>query len=300
MARSTYDMRRLICDLAVVLVGLWLGYFLTHNWRTMHVQRLVFIALGAVVCYAGIGLALLGAGRRPVALGVALAGAVAAGLGNERVPFALAILAVAALLRETVGRGRPAVRFVFGLLFAAAATCVGLVVTLPVSGQAGQICFAFACYIGLAEALMGGRDVPKNTFSTVFALMLATMLTVGALAMGRPYGVVSAAFVVWLGLRLIWSGRVVLRDMNAGHVRLYAESALLSCGFLAAALLASNIGPSEQTVGEVLSGVNRSLGEAAWPILCGVFSILIVRAWPYIARSIESRVSGESANQEGR
>ena len=92
-------------------------------------------------------------------------------------------------------------------------------------------------------------------------------------------------FVVWLAVRLWWSGRIVLRETSAAHVRLFAENALLGSGLLAAALLAAHIEPSEPTVGEVVSGISRSLGEAAWPVLCGLFSVVLARMWPYVVNS---------------
>ncbi len=292
--RWTTEARRLACDLAVVLVGLWLGYFLTHTWQTLEFEKLLLAGLGSGVFYAGLRWARQGAGHRPMSLAVMVAGAAAAAMADPRIPFALSLLLVSSLLRGRFNTARPAGRFISGMLFGGAAVCVGLVTALPLPPGVGAMALAFACYIGLAESLAGGRGASRATVGAVLALMLATVLLVASAGLRRPHGIIAAAFSVWLGLRLIWAGRSVLRATTVPAVRRFSELALLGSGLLAAALLAMRIEPADETVGEVLGGVSRSVGEAAWPVLVGLFSVLLIRVWPLVVRNAQG--GGDAAS----
>lgn len=270
------DSRRLVCELAVTMVCVWTGYFLTHTWKTLDAGQLLLLGGGAVLCVGGTDWAgTLRHSRRGGAAtwclgGVVAIGIVLAALADFGALFAAGVLSVVAVLRSGAVRSTPGVRCLLGLLFACAAVSMGLVVALPVSAQVGRIGLALGIYVGLVESARGNPPVARPTFGMLLGLMIALVLMVGAIGLARPHGLLGAALALWLAARLGIVGVRVLGRYTPGRVRSFSEQAQLGTGLMAGALLTMKIGSD---------GPNAA-AELAWAVIAGAFSFVLMRAWP--------------------
>ncbi len=273
--RAGLDLRQLIGDVAAALICVWTGYFLCHTWQTLDTTELALLAVGVSGCYAATFCAAADERRRVIAALLAVAALAAAGLGDVRATAGAGLLACLALLRATGAERMPEARFLFGSLFAGAAVCTGQLEGFPVSGLAGLCTVGLMCYVGLVWFIRGSRPIEKGAFAIALALMIALVLLVAGLGMGRPFGLLAAAFSVYLAVYLGWYGRQVLRRFDLGRVRLFAETVLPGAGLFAGALLALHVPKGD-----------KATAELAWPVISATFAVVMMRVWPLLRRQM--------------
>ena len=272
MQTRTAETRQLIGDLAAAAVCLWAGYFFCHKWQTLDEAELALLGAAVIGSYAGAA-GITGGGRKWVAGVAALAVALAAaGRVNPLLLCSVAALFGLGLLRRRCD-GTQASRFVLGLLLAGAALVAGVCTSSQIPAEALWYGSALAGYVGLAESLRGTRPVAKGTFAMTLGALMAAVLGTAAFGLARPFGLLAAAFSVWLGVYLGWYGRLVLKQCNVARLRLFGDYALAGTGLFAGALLALQI-PEGQ----------RSVGELAWPVMSGAFAVVVIRVWPYLLK----------------
>jgi len=279
------DCRGLVGDVAAALICVWTGYFLCHTWQTLDAAELALLAVGLSVCYAATFWAAADERHRVIAALLAVVALVAAGLGDVRATAGAGLLACLALLRTTGAERMPAVRFVFGCLFAGVAVCTGQLKGFPPSGLAGLCTLGLMCYVGLAWFTRGAGPVEKGTFATALALMIGLVLLAAGLGQGRAFGLLAAAFSVYLAVYLGWYGRQVLRRFDAAGVRLFGETVLPGVGLFAGTLLALHVPRGE-----------KATAELAWPVLSATFAVVIMRAWPFLRRRLSGAGRGKRVN----
>jgi len=273
--RAALDLRQLIGDVAAALVCVWTGYFLCHTWQTLDTTELALLAVGVSGCYAATFWAVADERRRVIGALLAVAALAAAGLGDVRATAGAGLLACLALLRATGAERMPEARFLFGCLFAGAAVCTGQLEGFPVSGLAGLCTVGLMCYVGLVWFIRGRRPIEKGTFAIALALMIALVLLVAGLGVGRPFGLLAAAFSVYLAVYLGWYGRQVLRRFDLGRVGLFAETVLPGAGLFAGALLALHVPKGDKVTAEL-----------AWPVISATFAVVMMRVWPFLRRQM--------------
>ena len=280
MVEWSRSIRLLVCDLAIALVCVWTGYFATHTWKTADAAQVSLLCVGTALCVAGVeGVFLLrrGGGKFAAAwcsAGIAAIGTVLTALAVLRAAFAVGILLFVMLVRSRLAWRSAGARFLFGFWFALAAASVGFVAVFPVSVQTSWLILTLAIYVALTEAARGEPPVSRAGFGALLALMIAMVLVVGAVALGRPHGLLGAALALWLVLRLGVLGARVVGRHAPGRVASFVEQVQLGVGLMAGALLTLAI--------DGAAGLSAS-AELAWAIAAGAFSFLLMRLWPLVA-----------------
>jgi hypothetical protein len=273
----------LLAKLSVLAVCTWTGYFLAHDWQTLDVLRLCLLLGGVVGCAVGselMGRQRLTGGAGLIAPALLLLGPAAMALADLRALVAAAVLiSVAVLGRTTAGR-TVAGRVVLDLLGAAAAMSAGLVDFLPLTLSTGYAVFTLAAYVAATGLACGGpAAVPRGRLGLAVGIPVAIALMVGAVGMTRPFGLLSAAFGLWLALRLVLYGRRVLSGSSSARPADFAVLARFGTGLLAGALLTLSIDASAPPPG---GPEGRMSAELAWPVAAGAFSFLAMRIWAQV------------------
>jgi len=268
------DSREVLAEMAAIAICLWTGYFLCHTWRTLSWPELALAGGGAVACSLGAHWLGAASGRTKPGAVLALAGLGAVAFGNVRALWGAVPLGLLVLSRGILP-GTLAPRFVTGWLVAAAAALTGLVMGSAVSLTGVSYGVALAGYVGLAGSIAGPRPVSKGTFAIILAALLAAVLLVAGFGLTRPFGLLAAAFSLWLAVYLGWYGRQALKTCDRVRLRLFAQHALLGAGFFAGSLLTL----------EVRSG-RPAMAELAWPVALGGFSVVMIRVWPYLGKRV--------------
>ena len=214
MTSAEIDVRRVIGDVAVLVICVWTGYFLCNTWHTLNRLELVLLELGVAACYVALVWALARAGR-------GLPGA-------------------------TLGA-----RLLCGLLLGGVATFAGVLTRWPESAPVGPYALALAGYVGLAASLRGPYPVAKGTFAVVCAGLIGGGLVLAGLGLTRPHGPATALLGVWLAARLAWLGHAVGPECRAERVEAFAESALAGTGIFAGALLVIRIPEGRRELAEL-------------------------------------------------
>ncbi len=261
--------RETILGVCVALVCVFTGYFLAHNWQTSDELALGLLLGGVLFIYAGARFA-------RVELPWARLGWIAVVLGLAALFFADPRSAGAGILVLAAGLAgptvSPGVRLVQGLVLASAAGWAGLLAgeTVPLTHEIITV-FAIAGYVGLANSLRGGRSVGRGYLTAVIVVIAAGLVAMVVFGVLRPMAFIVGIFGVWLLVYIVLFGVKALQQPKVVRVALFADHALGGIGLLAAALLAFPLW-REQTA------------ELAWPVIAGLFSMLVLRAWPYVCR----------------
>lgn len=272
MQTRTAEIRQFIGDLAAAAVCLWAGYFFCHTWQTLDEVELALLGVAVLGSYAGAAAIGAGGWNRAGAVAALAVAVAAAAYVNPLVLCSVAALFGLGLLRRR-SDGTQASRFVLGLLLAGAALVAGVCASRQIPAAALWCGLALAGYVGLAESLRGTRPVAKGTFAMTLGALMAAVLGTAAFGFARPFGLLAAAFSVWLGVYLGWYGRLVLKQCTVARLRLFGDYALAGTGLFAGALLALQIPQGR-----------RSVGELAWPVMAGAFAVVVIRVWPYMVK----------------
>jgi hypothetical protein len=298
--QRTPEPRGLVAELAAVLVCAWTGYFLGRGWADAEPGAALLVCSGAVVAAAG-AMRVARDAAAPNAPTAAVrsprVGLVAVAVGSVAVtlatPYGAGVLPAGALvlavLCEHCGRGGAvARRFAFGALAGAGAVGVGLTAAGAWEPAALGSAAALAGYVGFACAART-PGISRQTFLALTFLMIATAIVIGAVGFLYPaYWMLSALFAAWAALRLGLIAREVAAGFERYKVQRFAEEALLGAGLVAGALLVLKVGASAR------AGDPKVLSEMTWPVLAGAFSLLMMRAWPFLWRRRETSESGSA------
>ncbi len=257
----------------VALACAFAGYFLTHRWQTMSELMLGLLLGGVLFVYAGARFA-------RVELPRARLGWIAVALGLAALFFVDPRSAGAGILVLASGLAGPAaspiVRLVLAFVLASAAGWAGLCAgeMVPLSHEIISV-FALAGYVGAASSLRGGPPVGRGLLTAIITVIAAGLVAMVVLGLYRPMAFVVGLFGIWLLVYITLFGVKALKKPNAVRIILFSDHALGGIGLLAAALLAFPLW-KEQTA------------ELAWPVIAGLFSMLVLRLWPYICRKTAS------------
>ncbi|MFO7899747.1 MAG: hypothetical protein R6V58_11895 [Planctomycetota bacterium] len=260
--------RALVIELVAAAVAAWAGYFLAHSWQTLDEFELGLVLGGVLFGFGGARLARLRVRRARFGWAAAAVG-LAALLAVDTRSFGAGLLVVAAgFVRPPAG---PVPRLALGLLLGAGAGCAGLVSgRIPGPGAAVSVA-ALTAYVGLACAVRSSRPVGRGGLAVVLAGLVAGLIATAVLGAFRPMGLFVVVFAVWLLIYVAYFGVHALRRTTAERLELLGEHLLAGAGLFAAALLGLAI-PEDGTA------------ELAWPVLAGVFSMVVLRSWPTVRR----------------
>jgi len=265
-------LRGLLGQLAAGALCTWTGYFLVHTNKTWEPYQLALVGLGALAAYCGSVWAWSQEKTGRFGWLMLLMGLLAVGVGDIERPWAVAPAVAVCLvggIRARVMPGTLGVRFVMGWLFGAAFVFTGFA-TAPSNDQEAIVAgCVLAAYVGLAESVRGARAISRGAFSAVMGAMIGGLLLFAAVALSRPYGLISAVLAVYLGLRIALYGRGVLARCTAVRLGVFAETTLAAFGFFAAAVLIARA-----------PGERQNMNELIWPIVAAAVSVVLVRFTP--------------------
>jgi len=232
----------LILDLSAVLICGWTGYFLVHDSKSVSALNLSVLLIAYAVIFI-----LMAFMRR-----VPLVRIIAAPESADRLPFAI--------------------RLPIDILLFLALIIIAME---PFVEERIEVVVAFAppvaIYAGVMRALRAARPVQKRTFAIVFAVSIIGMLGYAGHAFFSDfaYRTVIAILLVWPVVRIVWYGRLALRDATKRRVDLFAVNVLASTGFVAGAVLAMQVEPAREQVVEL-----------TWVVIPAALAVILVRLAP--------------------